>query len=648
MKCLCFAVLVCAWASAPAADFAPPADPAITEQQPKALPPVDPVTGRLSATWRKDQPIDYTHLRLEVDFPDATVAALTGVVTLEGVVRGLSVPVVVLDCDGPSPIAASINGSAVAWALEGKQIRLTPKVALAPGAKVKVQVKYTLDFAAAKGEGLTLSPPVDEPANATDRSPVIHAQGQAELNSRWFPCPDTPAERLTSEVIATMDAGLDVLSNGTLVSSKRAAPGSLGQARTMWHWSQRQPHAPYLITLVAGDFATIDLGGRQSARPGLAMPVYVPHGDEEFAQQLFANTPAMVKFLEERFDEKYPWDKYAQAVVRGFRWGGMENTSLTVLTPSCLRREHDGEPIDPATGPMDDLIMHELAHQWMGDLVTCRHWDHTWLNEGWATYCEALWAREHAQMRGEDAEDAYLQTIANWLRGQIVHNDGVAPRAPAMASNRYVHPDDVFERVDDPYAKGALVLHMLHEMLGEKVFWTGTRAYIDRWKFDQPESSDFRRELEKASGRSLERFFDQWLTRPGMPRLRARSTWDASRGELTIALEQTQTIDAMNPAYALRMPIVITMEDGTTQDASCELDTRTGEVRVPLAAPPVSVAVDPRLTIMATVEPRFYDLRAGVALESAVDAPPTPEELKHDAEDATSPEDQAAPSAAQP
>jgi aminopeptidase N len=634
MTPLCLAVLVCSLWSFPVVSPDPTPASSQAEAGP-ADPRIDKGTGRQNATWRKDQPIDYTHLKLEVDFPDAAVATMTGVVFLEGKVRGMAVPVIMLDCDGPMPIAAAVDGVGAAWVVEGKQIRIRPSAPLQPGSVHTVQIKYTLEFGSAKGEGLTLSPPPRPPhpptpdvagTSATDASPVIHAQGQAELNSRWFPCPDTPAERLTSEVLVTVETGLETLSNGTLLGTRSASAGSLGQARTTWHWTQRQPHAPYLITLVVGDFAVLELGGAESARPGLAMPLYVPHGSEEFARSIFANTPAMVAFLEERFGEPYPWDKYAQAVVRGFRWGGMENTSATVLTTKVLDRGTAEKPVDLATFPQDDLIVHELAHQWTGNLVTCRHWDHTWLNEGWATYCEALWAQHLAGMQGMDAStarEAYLGVVEAWLRDQIVHNHGSSPAAPAIGSNRYANPDDVIDRKDDPYAKGALVLHMLAEMVGEEAFWKGTRAYIQRWKFGHPETADFRREIEAASGRSLERFFEQWLLRPGFPRLRTRATWDDTTNHLVLAIEQVQVINALNPAYELRVPVVLTLADGSTRTESITFDTRRTEMRILLAARPVSVAFDPDLSLMASMVPRGVDLVTGAEIPSELEAPPT-------------------------
>src|SRR5207302_10902634 len=122
--------------------------------------------------------------------------------------------------------------------------------------------------------------------------------------------------------------------------------------------------------------------------------LYAPIGSEAAAAKTFAHTPAILAFYSERFGRAYPWDKYAQVLVRGFN-GGMENTSATTMMASLASL--------PGRGLAESIISHEAAHQWFGDLMTCKSWEHAWLNEGWASYCEALWA-EHSATEGESAK----------------------------------------------------------------------------------------------------------------------------------------------------------------------------------------------------------------------------------------------------
>lgn len=569
--------------------------------QSTADPRINPATGQSTQVWRKAMPIDYSHVRAELDIPDVTSAVLTGQVTLTGEVTGLPVSRIVLDAAGPQPpeaIAATVNGMPVTWTAKDGKLTLMLRDALPPWSAVAIVVKYNLRFDQNKGDGLTFAPADPESDRESRRTPVIHAQGQAELNSYWLPMFDSPADRVTSEVIVTVDEGYEVLSNGRLLSSSPATPGSAMQPRTRWHWMLEGEHAPYLITVAIGKFAVIELGGPESARPGLSMPLYTPMGTEERAQAMYARTPEIMAFLEGYFDEPYPWPQYAQAITRGFTWGGMENTGATLMNVRSLR----GEP-----GDADDLIVHEMAHQWMGNLLTCRHWDHVWLNEGWATFMESLWVL-HTQ-----GEEAYRASIGHTLRGLIVREPLTAPQTPAVMSKRYASPDDTFEKADNPYSKGSLILHMLREELGHEAFDAAVRRYIDEHRNRAVETDDFRLTLEAATGKSLERFFEQWLTRPGIPRVQVEQSFDVSNNMLTIKATQTQLIDRFNPAYALRIPVVATFADGSARTFVLETSTREATQVFAANQRPVTIEIDPRLTLAASLRPRVFDLTTGTS-----------------------------------
>lgn len=573
-------------------------------------PRFNPATGQTTQVWRKAMPIDFTHIRAELDIPDVTVPALTGIATLTGEVTGFPVSRIVLDASGPQPpepIAATVNGMPVTWTAKEGKITLTLRNALEPRTPVAIVIRYNLSFDKAKGEGLTFS--AGDPASdvESNRTPVIHAQGQAELNSWWIPMFDSPADRVTSEVIVSVDDGYQVLSNGELVGTTRATPGSTMQPRTRWHWSLTREHAPYLITLAIGKFSVLELGGSESARPGLSMPLYTPAGTEETARAMYARTPEIMAFLETYFDEPYPWPQYAQAITRGFVWGGMENTGATLMTTRSL----NGDP-----GDADDLIVHELAHQWMGNLITCRHWDHLWLNEGWATFTESLWL-EHTQGR-----DAYRESIRAMIRRAARREALSAPQTPAIVSKRYANPDDTFEKADNPYSKGALVLHMLREELGHQAFDNAVRGYIDANRNRAVETDDFRFALESATGRSLERFFEQWLLRPGFPRLNIEHFVDVPSRIVTFNITQTQPIDRHNPAYALSIPVRITYADQSTQTVRVSTTTRQTSQTVVITGEPVAIAYDPDITLLARFSSRGVDLETGARLPGDADEQP--------------------------
>jgi aminopeptidase N len=547
--------------------------------------------GRLRATWPKDRLFDHHHMRLELTIPDMAKPYLEGVETLTVSSVGGTRDRISLDCDGPRVGLVSLGGASCDFEQAGKRLNIRLPRPLPWGSKADLKIQYTLDFAKARGEGLTWSKGKPDTDSPTTQFPQIHAQGQAELNSRWFPCLDHPSEKLTTELLVTVEDGYEVVSNGRLVSRKPTDE----PARTVWHWSQDKPHTAYLVTLVVGKLAVVEVGGPDSARPGLPMSVYTPIGTEENVKTTFANTADMVACFEERFGVKYPWDKYAQCLVRDFKAGGMENTSCTLLMASTS---------GPIPGGMqDDLISHELAHQWFGDLVTCRSWDHLWINEGWATYAEALWQEyKGAKASPERARSAYHRAVLGFARGQRAGNEGSAPADPAMVSNRFTDPDSVFQKADDPYGKGGMVLHMLRERVGDEAFFNGTRLFLKRFAYKTAETDDFRRVMEEVSGQSLERFFGQWCLRPGLPRLAVSQEWDEAASTLTISVEQTQTVDALNPAYAVSIPVLIKVGEDETRWAYIDMETKAASTSVKLPGKPVQVSVDPNLTILAAVK----------------------------------------------
>lgn len=567
-------------------------------QQPDSTPTdprIDSTTGRQLATWPHNRPFNHLMMVLELDIPTMSEAKLTGIKTLTLVAVGQSRLTIPLDSNGPNITRVELeNGTPCTFTLEDRKLLINLPTPAKPGVAFSIRIHYTLDYSANKGEGLTYSKAIPDGKGKTYRNPQIHAQGQATLNSKWFPCHDFPNEKLATRMIITVDESFDVVSNGYLAATKPASPGSDGKARKRWDWVQDTPHSPYLVTLAIAQFSIIQLGGDDSARPSLDMPLYIPEGTESQAKEIFKDTAEMVVFFERIFDYPYPWDQYAQCVVRDFVAGGMENTSCTLLHSGAAT----GEP-----GSQDDLISHELAHQWFGDLVTCKTWADLWLNEGWASFSEALWNEHKAGKESPEAgRRAYQRTIRGFFQSQRFRNKSSWPQYTPMVSNRYDNADTLFSRPEDPYAKGAMLLHMLRARLGDNAFFSGARSYLKKYAYKVAETSDFRREMEAASGQSLERFFDQWALRPGLPRLDAELSWDEQSSQLEVSILQTQHIDGYNPAYAFTIPIRLKFEDQSTKFVYMDIDSITSNATFKLDAKPTQVTLDPGMTIIAPTQ----------------------------------------------
>ncbi len=539
-----------------------------------------PHSGRDTLNYPPSPQVQYQHLKLVIDIPDMATPRFSAIETLT--IAPIAAPIQTLTLDAKLLEIQSVTspGRLVHHRHDGSHLVVTFDPPIEMGRSAEVVTAYSVND---PPQGLIWTLPS---AAFPGRPAQIHSQGQSELNSYWFPIHDFPNIRLTSEIIATVPEGFRVVSNGRLLRE----PSTVGN-RTTFHWSQDKPHAPYLVSLVVGAFDVVDLA--RQGKDTIPIPVYAPPGRGADAAATFARTPEMIALFSRLIGQPYPWDQYAQTIAWDFEDDGMENTSATTLWEHAIQTRAGLRDKDS-----DDLISHELAHQWFGDLLTCKSWEHVWLNEGFATFFESVWNGLRA------GPDAYFAGIQANLDSVLANDKDAPPDLPAMVSKSYTDPDDVFIKGADPYAKGSIVLHMLRERLGDDVFWNAIRAYAARYRFRQVETGDFRRVVESVSGESLEQFFAQWCTRTGVPSLDVKIDWQAnsssSSGDLVVTIRQTQRTDGAHPAFAFDLPIWIRTRTGEmTQTVS--VSQRNTTAMFALDAPPIGVSIDPRLAVAANI-----------------------------------------------
>jgi aminopeptidase N len=555
----------------------------------------DAAGGRDLRNYPPSREADIGHIKIELDIPSMDEPRLLGVATVTFAPLGKALSTLTLDARAMTIKEVSAAGRKCSFGHDGMVLSITVDPPIPVGEAASVVVKYELSD---PPEGL-LWTGFNE--SMPTRTPQIHSQGQAETNSYWFPCRDFPNDRATTEVIATVPEGFMASSNGRLVSHKQVvasmSPGAKASAapqkREVWHWTQDKDHVAYLVTLVVGKFDVVDVGS--SALP---MPVYVPPGRGKDVVGTYGRTAEMVGVFEKLFDEQYPWDRYAQLVVTNFNSGGMENTSATTMLDSAIIGADNLDDHD-----LEGLISHELAHQWFGDLLTCNSWEHIWLNEGFATYSTGLWNEHRTPGKDEPAwmsgPLAYERSVRGWFDDIINNDKGVAPAAIGMTSKVYAHPMEAFRKPANPYPKGASILHMLRRRLGDELFFKGIQTHVERGKFKTVETSDLRRVMEEVSGLSLEQFFWQWCTRPGIPRVAIDMKWDAEAKALSIVGKQTQTIDGDNSAFEFTLPIEVVLPDGTAVTSELKFEGKEAAASIACEAEPLFAAVDPDTTILA-------------------------------------------------
>ncbi|MDQ2856970.1 MAG: hypothetical protein M3R68_11620, partial [Acidobacteriota bacterium] len=365
------------------------------------------------------------------------------------------------------------------------------------------------------GGGLKFIKPT--PGDPT-RPKQIWSQGETEYNHYWFPSYDHPNDFFTTEITATVEKPLVVISNGKLVDTKDS-----GNNERTFHWRMDQAHAGYLTSIVVGEYTPI-----VQDYAGIPIVTNVYPNEVAEGKVTVSRLAEMVKFFSEKTGLKYPYAKYAQTTARDFG-GGMENISATTQTDNMI---HDARTELDQT--QDGLQSHELAHQWFGDYVTCRSWSDIWLNESFATYFQAMWDEHHL---GHD-DFLYLDVKGNQDQYYTAWKSG--SRRPIVTKN-YATPDSVFDTY--AYPRGGAVLHMLRTWLGEDNWWRAINHYLTKYAHQPVDTEEFRIAIEESTGQSMDWFFDEWVYRMGHPVFQISKSYDATARKLTLTVKQTQKPD---------------------------------------------------------------------------------------------------------
>jgi aminopeptidase N len=404
-------------------------------------------------------------------------------------------------------------------------------------------------------------------SDATEKSPRQASSDCFPNKARqWIPCYDYPHDKFTQEMIVSVDEKYKVLSNGTLLGISANKP----ERKQTYHWSQSKPHSTYLINLSIADYAVI-----KDSLGSLPINYWVYQWNVEDAKRSFEKTPYMIDFFNRLYQYDYPWEKYDQ-VISAYMGGGAEATSATLLGEGAVTDRKAA--IDFS---YEGVIAHEIAHQWWGDLVTLRSWEHTWMNESFGTYSDHLYKR-YAWGPDEGAYDL-LRKKNGYLR---------------EAHNRYMRPI-VFNRYEDPgqnfdshsYPKGACVLHMLRSILGDETFFRTLSTFLHRHEFQPVTTQDFMKCVKDVSGKNMDWFFEQFLFSPGHAVFQVTKEWSESTNTLTLNIVQTQDIWDRVPIYKIPVNIGLYNEFGQ-RVKKLWLENKTETFEIKLESEPLLVRFD--------------------------------------------------------
>jgi aminopeptidase N len=488
--------------------------------------------------YNPDRPgqVEHIFLDLALDIPHQSFAG-TCKIRLNPVCSGLdslTLDAVNLDIKG-----IKIDSVAHNFDYDGEVLNIPLQVNVTAGKVLEIAIDYGVDK---PQRGLYFIQPDDDyPHKPTQ----VWTQGEDEDSRFWFPCFDYPGQLATSEIRVRVPGDFIAVSNGELIKVEEAGSDKI------YHWSQQEIHPTYLMTLAVGRF--VEIADTWNGKPVI---YYVEKGKEEEARLSMGKTPRMIEFFSEKFGYPYPYPKYAQVCVDDFIFGGMENTSTTLLTDRCLIDKRAS--LDNFN--TESLVAHELAHQWFGDLVVIKHWSHAWIKEGMASYAEVLWTDYEY---GKDAAAYYMLGEAR----SYLAEDSSRYRRP-IVTNIYREAIELYDR--HLYEKGACVYHMIRSELGEKLFDKFVHTFVQDNAHKTVETIDVLRAIDKATGRNLAYLFDQYVYRGGHPDFKVAYSWDGDNKLAKLTVTQTQTKEGIhtldNDLFDLKIPVGFGYIDGDKVD----------------------------------------------------------------------------------
>lgn len=504
----------------------------------------------------RERTYDLQHQSTTIRF-DWTRHAVVGTTTLQ--IAGLSGALprtdVAIDAGDMTIKRVAANERALKYDYDGRVLMVHLATPLRAGATASITVDYD---GANRTKGAYFRP----------ARHIVWTQGETEDNHYWVPTYDFPNDKTTWEFYIWTAKGERALSNGRLAGS-RAVGDSIE-----WHWVLDKPASTYLMTTVVGDYTVLQDKPWHTATIG-----YWTYPDSAAAAwRGFGKTPAAVDVFSRKTGVPYPWNKYDQIVIPEFQYGGMENVTAT--------SQNDTEILLPAWAvpevSADDLMSHELGHQWFGDLLTTRRWADVWLNEGFATFMEQIFREED-----KGVDEGAIDRLST--HEQTIEADRRA-RRPIVYGKWVNDPIEVFFS-GHIYPKGATILQMLRHQLGDAAFWKAMNHYTTANAYGNVVTADLEKAFEESTGKDYKAFFDQWVYGAGFPVFQVSSRYDPASRRLTVSATEVQPRDSLTGFFDVDSDIEVRTDSGVVHFV-VPVRNGTGEAGADLKAPPRSIRWD--------------------------------------------------------
>ncbi|MDD3721688.1 MAG: M1 family aminopeptidase [Lutibacter sp.] len=380
----------------------------------------------------------------------------------------------------------------------------------------------------------------------------------------WFPCVDHPSDKATIEYAIIAPNHYQVIANGFLVEET-----NLTDNLKLYHYKTIVPLPTKVMVIGIARFAVQYIGKTQNIP--ISTWVYPQTKEQGFYD--FANATNILNFFIEKFGD-YPYQKLAN-VQSKTQFGGLENAGAIFYSEKIVNGKQNHE----------DLIAHEIVHQWFGNSASEIDWPHLWLSEGFANYFTSLYILE---TQGEDAFQERIKTAR-----ETVLNYYKKKQTPVIDAGN----TDLMSLLNpNSYEKAAWVLHMLRKKLGDDAFWKGIRTYYEKFKFQNASSNDFKNVMAEVSGENLDTFFTQWLQKSGHPIL--KTSWLYYQNKLRILIDQTQ-----ETIFEFPIDVELIYTDGTSEVKTIQVSKLPVPYEIETKGEVKDVKFDPNTWLLFEIAP---------------------------------------------
>lgn len=384
--------------------------------------------------------------------------------------------------------SVEVNGEPASFSSVGEDLVITPERPLLPGSRMRITVRHTSEPEAV----------ADREGGWVRTKDGLAMANQADAGHLVFPCNDHPSDKAMFTIRVTAPNGYTVVSNGLSTDVDRA------RRTTTWTYRSEHPMATELAQVSIGRSAVLHRDGPH----GLPVRDVVPVKDRKLLEPWLAKTPDQIAWMESKVGP-YPFETYGVLIAEADTGFELETQTLSLFEKDLFT---------DSTFPqwyIEAILVHELAHQWFGDSVSPRAWSDVWLNEGHATWYEALYAQEKAGRKMEARMKAAYGASDRWREAG---GPPAAPKAPEPGKKISIFRPNVYDGA-------ALVLYALRQEIGRPAFERLERRWVSRHKDDVASTADFIELAESVSGRDLAEFFDAWLYGPKTPPMPGHPDW---------------------------------------------------------------------------------------------------------------------------